>query len=163
MTNQIISIILVYALIIYIIIRIIRKNNNLLIKNKITISKNVQGKKSLLTETEKQFYKMLQNICLKYKLQIFAQVALNQIIKANDKKAFNQIGAKTIDFVLTDKETNIKICIELDDHSHDKEIRQKRDTIVNTLCSNAGIKILRIPIDNAFIVDRIDKQIKESL
>lgn len=127
------------------------------------ISKNVKGKKTLLTNTEKQFYKMLQDICKKYELNIFTQVALNQIIKANDKKAFNQIGAKTIDFVLTDKETNIKICIELDDHSHDNEKRQKRDIIVNTLCSNAGIKILRIPIDNAFIVDRIDKTIKESL
>ena len=116
-----------------------------------------------MTNTELQFYNLLKKITSKYELELFTQVALNQIIKADSKRGNLQIGAKSIDFVITDKYGNIKICIELDDYTHQRKDRIKRDNLVNELFRKVKIKLLRIPIEQAFIVERIEKTIKESL
>lgn len=120
-------------------------------------------KQRIMTDTELKFYNLLKIIVNKYNLQIFTQVALNQIVHAESKRGRIQIGAKSIDYVITDIYGNIKFCIELDDYSHQRNDRIKRDNLVNEICRNANIKLLRIPVEQAFIVERIEKIIKESL
>ena len=120
-------------------------------------------KERIMTDTELKFYNLLKIIVNKYNLQIFTQVALNQIVHAESKRGRIQIGAKSIDYVITDIYGNIKFCIELDDYSHQRNDRIKRDNLVNEICRNANIKLLRIPVEQAFIVERIEKIIKESL
>ena len=159
-TQEILCLITISVIIIYNIIKNKETEKNTIIKNK---NDKFKSKIKLMTNTEYKFYKLINNIAQKYNLIVFTQVALNQIIKAQTYKELKQIGGKSIDFVLTDKFTNIKLCIELDDYTHNKDKRQTRDNIVNNIFNKTDIKLLRIPIDQAFIYERIEKQIKESL
>ena len=138
----------------------LNKNNN---KINIDDKYNFKSKEKLLTQTEYKFYKLINNIAQKQDLIVFSQVALNQIIKPNTYKELKIIGGKSIDFVLIDKYTNIKLCIELDDYTHNQEKRKTRDNIVNDIFNQCKMKLLRIPIEKAFTVERIEKIIKESL
>ena len=124
---------------------------------------NYKSKEKLMTETEYKFYKLINNIAQKQNLIVFTQVALNQIIKANTYRELKKIGGKSIDFVLIDKERNIKLCIELDDYTHKQEKRKKRDMYINNIFFATDIKLLRIPTNQAFVYERIEKIIKESL
>ena len=151
-------------IIIIIIIIIIKRNKKNKEKRKYEIPYgNFTTKSRIMTRTELQFYNELKQIVKKYNYEIFTQVALNRIIESNNKTGLNQIGAKSIDFVITDKYGNIKICIELDDYTHKREERIERDNLVNAIFQKANKKLLRIPIEQAFTVERIEKMIKESL
>ena len=109
------------------------------------------AKKTLLTHTEQKFYKNLLSICNKSfpYLGIAMQVRLVDIINCSEsdwQKGYGpKISAKHIDFVLFDKNTTkIRLCIELDDTSHDKPERKRRDVFVNKALDSAGVPLLRI-------------------
>ncbi len=77
------------------------------------------------------------------------QVRLADIINCSEsdwQKGYGpKISAKHIDFVLFDKNTTkIRLCIELDDPSHDKPERKRRDVFVNKALESAGVPLLRI-------------------
>ena len=98
----------------------------------------------LLSQNELKFYKLLKAITTKYNLLIFTQVTLYEII--NNKNSwnyadFNKIRSKSIDFVITDVNTKIKFCIELDDPSHLKEQRIARDNFIDSLFRDLEIKL----------------------
>ena len=63
------------------------------------------------------------------------------------KKGFwSKISQKHIDFVLVDaSDTAIRLAIELDDRSHDRQDRRARDAFVDGALDVAGIPILRVP------------------
>ena len=109
------------------------------------LSSLYEKKTYLLTQNELKFYKLLKSITDKNNLNLFSQVALYEIIKSKNIKYFNKIKSKTIDFVITDVNCKIKLCIELDDPTHIKENRQKRDKFVDNLFKELNIKLIRIP------------------
>lgn len=156
---------MVYALIFVIIILImdliltkIPKQEQEEIKNE-DLSSLYEKKTYLLTQNELKFYKLLKNITEKNNLNVFSQVALYEIIKYKNIKDFNKIKSKTIDFVITDSNCKIKLCIELDDPTHIKENRQKRDEFINKLFKDLDIKLLRIPTQNYYNIKELEKYI----
>lgn len=156
---------MVYALIFVIIILImdliltkIPKQEQKEIKNE-DLSSLYEKKTYLLTQNELKFYKLLKNITEKNNLNVFSQVALYEIIKYKNIKDFNKIKSKTIDFVITDSNCKIKLCIELDDPTHIKENRQKRDEFINKLFKDLDIKLLRIPTQNYYNIKELEKNI----
>lgn len=156
---------MVYALIFVIIILImdliltkIPKQEQEEIKNE-DLSSLYKKKTYLLTQNELKFYKLLKNITEKNNLNVFSQVALYEIIKYKNIKDFNKIKSKTIDFVITDSNCKIKLCIELDDPTHIKENRQKRDEFINKLFKDLDIKLLRIPTQNYYNIKELEKYI----
>lgn len=156
---------MVYALIFVIIILImdliltkIPKQEQEEIKNE-DLSSLYEKKTYLLTQNELKFYKLLKNITEKNNLNVFSQVALYEIIKYKNIKDFNKIKSKTIDFVITDSNCKIKLCIELDDPTHIKENRQKRDEFINKLFKDLNIKLLRIPTQNYYNIKELEKYI----
>ena len=58
-------------------------------------------------------------------------------------ECFNKIKSKHIDFALADEETAIVALIELDDTSHSRPDREKRDDFVNAVLENTGYTLLR--------------------
>lgn len=116
-----------------------------------------------MTSDELKFYKLLKPIVNRNELNLFTQVALYEIVKAKDIKDFNKIKSKSIDFVITDLNCKIKICIELDDASHLKDSRQKRDIFIETLFNDLGIKLLRIPVQSYYDLTTLEAKIKELL
>lgn len=156
---------MVYALIFVIIILMmdliltkIPKQEQEEIKNE-DLSSLYEKKTYLLTQNELKFYKLLKNITEKNNLNVFSQVALYEIIKYKNIKDFNKIKSKTIDFVITDSNCKIKLCIELDDPTHIKENRQKRDEFINKLFKDLDIKLLRIPTQNYYNIKELEKYI----
>lgn len=160
---------MVYALIFVIIILILdiiinklpkQENENIDNKN---LSSLYERKNYLLTQNELKFYKLLKNITDKYNLNLFSQVALYEIVKSKNIKDFNKIKSKTIDFVITDINCKIKLCIELDDPTHIKENRQKRDEFINSLFKELNIILIRIPVQGYYNLSELENKIKESL
>ena len=133
-------------------------------------TQHYKKKTYLTTKTELELYKILLGICEKYKLALFTQVALYEIVTVDEKpyskeytKYFNSIRAKSIDFVIADKETTkIRLCIELDDPTHKKKKRIERDEFVNKLFEDLQIDLLRIKTSNEYNTNEIESRIRST-
>lgn len=112
------------------------------------------GNEFLMTPTEREFYRVLE---LKYgeEYYIFAQVRVADVIKPNVKRYFSktreyqalfrQISQWHFDYLLCHKEDfRIHCAIELDDPSHQRADRQRRDRILNAVCKDADIALDRV-------------------
>ena len=122
-----------------------------------------EKKEYLMTKNELKFYKQLKKITDKLNLTIFVQVSLYQIIKNKEYKDFNKIKSKSIDFVITENNGKIKLCIELDDSSHNKNNRIKRDNFINEIFKQTNINLLRIPVQEFYNLETLENKIKEQL
>ena len=118
-------------------------------------------KKNPMTETEKNFFRCLKPITDKNNLIIITQVPLQAIFKTNNQANFNKIRAKTIDFALVDNNYNYKGFIELDDYSHNRDDRIKRDIFVNKLFEINNLKLKRIKVSKNYNLIDMDNYIKE--
>ena len=107
----------------------------------------------------------MKEITKKFELDILTKVRLADIIHTydNNYKYFNKIKAKHIDFVLIDKNGNIKLLIELDDNSHLNPQRQKRDIFLNNIFKDTDITLLRVPAKYIYNEIELENKIKESL
>lgn len=134
-------------------------NNNTNI-NKPNYNKDYIKKEYLLTQTELRFYKILRNITDELDLTVCPQVALYEIVKNKNFKDFSKIASKTIDFVICEQNLKIKLCIELDDYTHNREKRKQRDIFINNLFKDTNIKILRINVQNFYNKENLKKEIE---
>lgn len=102
---------------------------------------------SVMTEAEKKYFLQLQQ---QYgnEYYIFPQINLDKLVNVTDKndyyRYFNKINRKSVDFVLVDKMTlNTIQVIELDDWTHQKQSRKKRDIFVGEI-----FKKIEVPINS---------------
>lgn len=122
----------------------------------------------IMTICEQKFYRFLQSEFYRCNINcsIFPQVDLERIVqvKDNNKTDGNRIKSRTIDFTVVSNENNYKIvcCIELDDYTHRRFDRIKRDTFVNGIFKNVGITLLRVPVHEMYDHNIVEK-IKEFL
>lgn len=100
---------------------------------------------------------------LYFVLNLFSQVALYEIVNSVNIKDFNKIKSKTIDFVITDVNGKILICLELDDPTHLKAKRQERDNFIETLFKELNINLMRIPVQSYYNMQNIERKIKEKI
>lgn len=140
-------------------------NNNEQNHDNLVINYNDKYQKNeyLLTKSELKFYKILKQITNKLGYSLFCQVALYEIVKHKELKDFNKIKSKSIDFVITQENCKILLCIELDDPSHEQRNRIERDNFINQLFNDLNIKFLRIPVQNFYNMEELEKKIKESI
>lgn len=132
-------------------------------KQNFNYSQSYERKYSLLSTNELKFYKLLKKIADEMNFSLFTQVSLYQIVKSKNQTAFNRIRSKSIDFVLTDNNSNIKVCIELDDITHKRNDRIQRDKFINELFNELNITLLRIPVQNFYDFEDLKCKIKESI
>lgn len=134
-------------------------------KNKINESiNNYLVLTSPMTKTELIFCKELKKITDKYNLLIIPQIQLQKIFKVYNKKdisSFNKIKAKSIDFAIVDNNYNYKMFIELDDYTHNKSNRIKRDIFINELFKKYNYKLIRIKVQNNYNIEELENIIKE--
>ena len=154
-------IVLIIIIILLILEKIINKNLNEQ-ENNININ-NFTKKEYLLTPNELKFYKLLKQITDKLELNIFCQVPMYELVNCKDFKDFNRIKSKSIDFVITEKNCKIKCCIELDDYSHNRNKRIKRDEFVNKVFEKIETKLIRIKVQSYYNMQEIEKKIKDSI
>ena len=141
----------------------ISERYNILENININYNEKYVKKDYLLTKTELKFYKSLKQITDELNLVICPQVTLYQIVNNKNYKDFNKIKSKTIDFVITESNLKIKLCVELDDYTHTRDKRIKRDEFINKLFSDLGIKLIRIPVQNYYNLEELKNKIQESL
>lgn len=131
------------------------KNNN--------YKEDYEKKEYLLTPTELKFYKLLKTITDELNYTLFTQIALYEIVNCKNLKNFNKIKSKSIDFVITEKNCKIKLCIELDDKTHNTNKRIERDNFINNMFKELDIKLLRIPVQNFYNLEELKQKIQESI
>lgn len=160
--------IIIIAILIFIITYLEKKiqTNNLNEKNSIeknNYKEEYEKKEYLLTQTELKFYKLLKKITDDLNYNLFTQVSLYEIVNCKNYKNFNKIKSKSIDFVITEKNCKIKMCIELDDKTHYNNKRIERDKFMNKLFKDLEIKLIRIPVENFYNIEELEKKIKENI
>jgi len=107
-------------------------------------------KENPMSPAEENFFFILKQI-VDGKYTIQTQVQLSSIVKPKDSNAhytnysdLNKIIKKSVDFVLYDKRYKPVLVIELDDSSHFKWDRIKRDEFVNAVMKDVGLRIIHI-------------------
>lgn len=121
----------------------------------------------LLTKNEWRFYKNLKPITDKYNLHILAKVRFADLVivkkelnKSESYKYNAKIRSKHVDFVIANPENLAILCIiELDDNSHNKIDRQKRDFFIDKVCETVKLPIIHCKNIEG-IEDEICKKIK---
>ena len=88
---------------------------------------------------------------------------LYEIIKTTNYKDFNKIKSKSIDFVITNKELKILLCIELDDKTHNQQKRIERDKLLDDIFKKSNQKIVHIKTQNYYNIEELEQQIRDSL
>lgn len=125
-------------------------------------------KNFFLTRAEHECYDALfEAVGTEYR--IFAQVHLSTLVdhkvQGQDwRAALAHINRKSVDFVLCDKAyLSPKLAIELDDKSHERPDRQKRDYEVERILREADIPLLRLENHGNFNPINIAQFIQKSL
>jgi len=112
----------------------------------------------LMSPSERQVYRVLEK-AYGDRYRIFCQVRVVDLIQPNTKKYFSwtkeykslfrQISQWHFDYVLCEKKDfKVKCVLELDDQSHERPDRKKRDRILNRACEVAGIRLERMKINH---------------
>lgn len=116
------------------------------------------AKRYIISLNELNFFKELQKLIDAMDLNLLTQVSLYSLIETKYKKynyeEFNKIKSKSIDFVIADKKScRARVCIELDDTTHNSESRKKRDNFLNELFESVNIKLLHIEVKENYDED----------
>lgn len=89
-----------------------------------------EKKDYLCSRSEQKFFKQLINLLPK-QYYVHCQSSLISLLKPADLRSARMVWAKRMDYVITDRDSKILLVIELDDKSHDRKDRKKRDKFVN--------------------------------
>lgn len=123
-------------------------------------------KAQYLTPREKAFYPHLKEVAdklgyavsLKSRLGDLVTGAHNQYSSEGAKELF-KVQRKHVDFVLFDPEVmEVKLIIELDDTTHDRQDRVNRDVFVDNVLEGTGYKILHV-----YGPENLEEEIQEKL
>ena len=112
-------------------------------------------RRPLLSPAEKRFFRVLtaavgRQAIVVTKVRI-ADLLTVRARKRHFWKAFHQIAQKHLDFVILDAATLEPLCaVELDDRSHDRSDRQKRDRFVDRAMQNAGLPLHHFPVRHKY-------------
>lgn len=78
-------------------------------------------------------------------------------------QALNRIAQKHVDFVLCDPQTlRVVGVIELDDRSHERADRQRRDELVDGALAAAGVPLLRVPVQSGYKVVDLRQKVAQA-
>lgn len=112
----------------------------------------------LMSPSERDVYKVLEK-AYGDRYYIMCQVRVVDLIQPNNRKyhrkskefrsLFRQISQWHFDYVLCHREDFKFFCaLELDDPSHERPDRIKRDRIINRVCEEAGLRLERLVVNH---------------
>ena len=122
-----------------------------------------------LSPAELNFYRVLQTAVSDWAV-VFTKVSLGDLFfaQAGDRsknQAYrNKIDRKHVDFLLCDPQTIKPILgVELDDKSHQRPDRQKRDVFVNGVFSAASLPLAHVQVQRNYSAKKLDQFLKNHL
>ena len=103
----------------------------------------------IMSPKEKSFYRAVKPIANELGLTVFCKIRLADLLNVPKnipkwQTWFNYIKAKHVDFVLVDNDMNIKIIIEVDDKTHNRDDRKQRDEFLDKAFKQLGLEVLHI-------------------
>jgi hypothetical protein len=118
--------------------------------------------KQLFSPAERSFYGVL-NQAVQDKAVVFGKVRIADILrpsrglsKSKWQSSFNQIKAKHFDYVICSPDTlSILSVIELDDNSHSKAKRSKRDLFIENACAAGGLTLHRFKATATYSINEV--------
>lgn len=124
-------------------------------------------RRSILTKNELKFYESLKSI-VKDKYTICAKVKLSDIFYIKNGRgyyaALGRVNQKHVDFLLCyPKSLKPFMGIEVDDKSHQRSDRKKRDKFVNKLFETKKLPLLRFSAKMEYNTEEITSEIKKIL
>lgn len=122
-----------------------------------------------LTDREKAFYPHLKAVADKLGYTVSMKPRLGDLVTGADNpyttrgnKELFKVQRKHVDFALFDPETQeVKLIIELDDTTHDRQDRVNRDVFVDNVLRSTGYKILHVYDEKNLekaILDELDRE-----
>lgn len=127
---------------------------------------NFYCKKRIMSTSEIKFYNLLKDV-LEGNYIIWPQVNLAAVVDknphyhySNNYRKFQNELFRNVDFGIFDKDTfELKLLIELNDQSHNKPNRKKRDEKVKLLCNKCGYNLITFwlnkPNEPSYVKNRI--------
>ena len=120
-----------------------------------------------LSSAEASFYRVLVP-AVGQQFTVFAKIRLADVFfvtRPNENVAArNRISSKHVDFLLCDPQTLKPVLgIELDDSSHGREDRQKRDAFVEAAFAAAGLPLLRVSVQRGYNPQELAQKIADAV
>jgi very-short-patch-repair endonuclease len=143
------------------------KSNSDATPAKITPQYFYSRKKNFISPSEKEFFKMLVEVAGD-RYYIFPQIHLSALFnnETNGRYhnlAFQIINRRSVDFVLCDKQTLEPVyAVELDDPTHNRPARVKRDADVDQLFAQHNFPLIRFRDYRSLDLDDIAKRFYEA-
>ncbi len=126
--------------------------------------------RSLLTPAERAFYEVLVRMFDPGRFIVMCKVRVADVIEpdAADRRqwrtAWNRISQKHVDFLLVERKRMAPVCaIELNDSSHGKQNRQRRDEWLRDAFRQARMPLVFVRTARAYDPAGIRRQIKEAI
>ena len=129
---------------------------------------NYFKKNQIMTDSEMKCFKSLHKATGE-KYWIFPQVHFsafldNHIVGQSWRGSFSHVNGKSVDFMLcTKEELSPILAIELDDKSHEREDRQRRDYEEERIFKIAKMPLLRLKHADLDNINNLTKKITEAL
>lgn len=122
----------------------------------------------LLTPAERSLYGVLLQ-AVGERTSVMCKVRLADLVKVKDgvtpkmrAVAFNKIQSKHVDFILCDAKTmKVERVVELDDKSHLRDNRKRRDAFVDEALKSAGIPVVRITAKATYSIPEVREKLWE--
>lgn len=121
---------------------------------------------ALFTPAERAFLAVLSQAAGE-RYQVFGKVRVADVVsvhKVRDRgsylRAFNRISGKHFDYVICAKaDMSIACVVELDDRSHQKPDRMRRDAFLEGVCVAASLPLLRVPVQRNYVPSDIRREL----
>ena len=170
MTQQILSFVAIGVLVLFVVRNLSHKQSKDL-SDKTKTAYHYSRKDFIMTRSEHEFFDILAK-GLGDRFYIFPQVNISSIldhkVKGQDWRAARaHINRMSVDYVICDKSyVRPLVAIELDDPTHYRADRQKRDMDVNRLFEEVGLPLVRFSntreMDNADIIQKVTEKLPVS-
>jgi very-short-patch-repair endonuclease len=126
--------------------------------------------KYLLTKNEWINFKALKKYASRKSFVICPKVRLADLVepvenltKQQKQTRFNRVRSKHVDFVLCNSDMHVKLIVELDDASHERADRKRRDSFVDDVLTKCGYKIVHLREINQAAYAIMDKTLRDDL
>jgi len=127
-------------------------------------------KGSLVTPAERSFLGCLESV-VSPDIRVFVKVRLADLFEVERnldrsmrQSAFNKINSKHIDFVLCRADDLFPIlAIELDDKTHEREDRRKRDGFLDEMFAASTLPLIRFKVQRTYQSEAIAQRLNEAM
>jgi len=129
----------------------------------------IESVESLVTPAEQRFYEALDE-AVDGRLLILSKVRVADLLSVTSEsrsaryRVFRSTASKHVDFVLVEaKNLRPLAAIELDDSTHRRLDRRKRDELLDDLFAKANLPLIRFKTGSTYNPRSIEAQIEEAL